>query len=80
MCAYVYVGFQDFLFIAHKITDESWKLGRREEMSLENLHMRYMEVEGCVLEEKKALERLIGDMIVSINIWKNIFLSFHLRS
>jgi hypothetical protein len=37
-------------------------------MSLENLHMRYMEVEGCVLEEKKALERLIGDMIVSINI------------
>lgn len=30
--------------------------------------MRYVEVEGCVLEEKKALERLIGDMTVSVNI------------
>lgn len=37
-------------------------------MSLENLHMRYVKVEGCVLDEKKALKRVIGDMTISINI------------
>ena len=30
--------------------------------------MRYVKVEGCILDEKKALERFVGDMTISINI------------
>lgn len=67
---------QNFLFHSHIITEEPWKLGRREEVTLENLHMKYVRVEDCIVGEKKAKERLIEDRLF-LYTFEKITSSFH---
>lgn len=66
----------NFLFHSHIITEEPWKVGRREEVTLENLHMKYVRVEDCILGEKNAEERLIEDRLFLYTSEK-IISSFH---